>query len=162
MPCSPSDLTRVLEGTIRRRHEDPVHLIRTVMRIPQQAKRAFFAFKIFSLQIHQHMHRTPGTLITAIQSELQTLPGNDISPTKPVFIVNYRRRIIEKLVSDAIARNTGHWSGEKTTEKNAVTLGKTETELYVRSTTAYFEEARRALENNNIQYNVFEYSRDLL
>ena len=136
----------------RRKYKDPLHLIRTIIKIPQQAKRAFFAFKIFPFHFRA-MQTTPKSFIAAIRNE---------SLVQPIFIVSYRRRMIEWYVSLLIAKKTGKWLSSKTTTEDAVTIKENAMNTTISRSMAYFEDVRYALESSRIHYDVFEYSRDLL
>lgn len=173
------DIIQPVLTAIQRRIADPFHFIRTITRIPQRSTRPYFAIKIFSFQFNS-MQKTPSDFITAMNRQfvppVVVVRGRNASreeessenggrgPTihHSRFLVTYRRRMIEMLVSLVIATARGQWTNTKTTNRDMITLPREWVEDTIRQKELYFAMIRTALETNEIDYHVFEYARDLL
>jgi hypothetical protein len=154
MKANEWEIVKPLLEAAKGRFDDPMHFVKTVTRIPKQAEKAYFVMKIFPVQFDD-MHKTTAEFITSMnQLKLQ---GN----TKPQFMVTYRRRVIEMFVSFKIAEARGKWIDAKATKADAITLIQRQADYNIKQKTKYFKDIRSSLEENKINYEVFEYFRDL-
>jgi hypothetical protein len=76
-------------------------------------------------------------------------------------MVIWRRRLVESHVSEQIAVAKGRYVGTVTTEKDAIPLSKRKEEMFIEFKKKYYMNTRSSLAEHNLDYEVFEYGRDL-
>lgn len=134
--------------------DNPAGLVRYLRSIPSYSSRPYLAMKVFNEHMLHILKVTP----------LQFLSLIDLAPqTDKVFIL-WRRRMIESFVSYKIAMATNKWrhDGKKTTQVKSIVVDKAELEAFIKKKEVYYSSVRQALTTAGIDFEVFEYNRDLL
>ena len=146
---------RPLFRAYKTRMENPMSLFKYLRLASWPSKRPLVAFKIFD----QHMFELGITPPKFLKEMEKTTPAK--------YMVLWRRRLIESYVSKVIAEETNAWTAalEKklnvTSAVTTVSIKKKDLENYIRVIQNYYKSVRHTLESKGIDYEVFEYSRDV-
>lgn len=126
--------------------------------LPQISKRPFFAFKLFDFHLKKNGADMP---VDKFVQELKDTwrKGSDGDTLK--VIVLWRRCMIEQFVSNKIAANRKKFMALPTTEKDAIHVDKHELEEYIKKKRRYYLNVQKALVDNGVSFEVFEYDRDI-
>jgi hypothetical protein len=143
---------RPLLERFNERGKRPMDLFNYLKHAPWASKRPLVAFKIFSY----HFDAISMTPLSFVNSMEETAPAK--------YVVLWRRRVIEEFVSRQIAKETGKWHNMQEGKSKAVrtvAIKRAELEDYIQERKNYYESIRSSLAANGVDYEVFEYARDL-
>jgi len=142
-----------LIAAFQARLKEPTALLRLLRSVPSKSKHAFFAFKVFNGHLKE-ASMTPQTMVNAL---VRGRRGRKQSR----FVILWRRRMIASFVSDKIAESNKIWSHGSTSANDAIVVDKDDLEHYINSKRQYYLDVRDTLLQAGVDFEVFEYDRDL-
>ena len=132
----------------------PMELLDYIWHLPSNASKSYFAFKIFDYQLK---------LLGTNPSEfLHWISDNSSTGRPSKYIILWRRRMLETFVSNTIGSKTNTWKFATTEADQAVHVEKRKLESFINKQKRYYLEVQRSLNALGLEYEVFEYSHDLL